>query len=78
MEEIPSELPDIRVIDTKVEDSIEIGDDEEEIEIRRFKEYTCFFITNTHYANSIPSNFIPPGISVSGIRIVPSTSNTVR
>ena len=48
MEEIPSELPDIRFVDTKVEDSIEIGDDEEEIEIRRFKEYTCFFKTNIH------------------------------
>lgn len=39
MEEIPSEIPRI---DSVVADSIQIGDDEDEIVIRKFKEWLCF------------------------------------
>ena len=40
MEEIPSEIPGI---DSVVADSIQIGEDEDEIVIRKFKECSCFF-----------------------------------
>ena len=34
LEAIPTELPNIAVVEEKVADSIEIGEDEEEIQIR--------------------------------------------
>lgn len=37
LEAIPTELPNLAVVEEKVADSIEIGDDEEEIVIRGSK-----------------------------------------
>lgn len=48
MEEIPSEVPTL-----DVKDAIEIGDDEEEIEIRKPASYSC--LKQTRKTNSIPS-----------------------